>query len=170
MSDTIASAQARRLAIYCFYDRRGRAAKFIDVFLSELMHYVTDLVVVANGECSKQARGLFSQYTSHIIVRENVGLDAAAYQQAMLSIGWKQLQAYDEIICLNDTVMGPVYPFSEMFEKMDTKAVDFWVLLPMKVDISAMRRFPPTCKHTGTHIDVAWYPRRNSSTTGKVCR
>lgn len=124
------------------------------------MHYVTDLVVVANGECSKQARGLFSQYTSHIIVRENVGLDAAAYQQAMLSIGWKQLQAYDEIICLNDTVMGPVYPFSEMFEKMDTKAVDFWGITAYEGGHFGDEEIP-------THLQAYWHAYRRSLVSSK---
>ena len=102
------------------------------MFLAELSKYVTDLVVVANGACSSQAKTMFSQYTDHIIVRENVGLDAAAYKQAMLELGWKKLQEYDEVICLNDTVMGPVYPFSEMFSKMDASPLTKEVHSPMK--------------------------------------
>ena len=126
MPQTIDRDHAKRLGIYCFYDEHGRAGRFIDIFLAELTKNLTDLIVVVNGEITAESRRLFSAYTSHIIVRQNVGLDAAAYRQVLLSTGWAKLEEYDEVICLNDTIMGPVYPFSEMFEKMDGKNVDFW--------------------------------------------
>lgn len=153
--EAIKTSKPTRLGIYCFYDKNGRAAKFIDVFLAELSKYVTDLVVVANGACSSQAKTMFSQYTDHIIERENVGLDAAAYKQAMLELGWKKLQEYDEVICLNDTVMGPVYPFSEMFSKMDAKPLDFWGITAYEGGTFADEEVP-------THLQAYWHAYRRS--------
>lgn len=122
----IDTAIAKRLAIYCFYDKNGRAAQFIDTFLADLTQNIDSLIVVVNGKLSPQAKDLFAKYTSEIVVRENSGLDAAAYRQIMLQLGWEKLAEYDEVICLNDTIMGPVYPFSEMFADMDSRDVDFW--------------------------------------------
>ena len=158
--EAIKTSKPTRLGIYCFYDKNGRAAKFIDVFLAELSKYVTDLVVVANGACSSQAKTMFSQYTDHIIVRENVGLDAAAYKQAMLELGWKKLQEYDEVICLNDTVMGPVYPFSEMFSKMDAKPLDFWGITAYEGGTFADEEVP-------THLQAYWHAYRRSLVSSK---
>ena len=123
---SVNSGHKQRLGIYCFYDKYGHAASFIKTFLDDLMDNLDDLVVVVNGQLSDQARQLFSEYTKTIIVRENKGLDVAAYKQAILTLGWEKLESYDEVICLNDTVMGPVYPFREMFACMDRKDVDFW--------------------------------------------
>ena len=30
------------------------------------------------------------------------------------------------MIMMNFTIMGPIYPFEEMFKKMDSKDLDFW--------------------------------------------
>ena len=115
------NSTAKRLGILCFYDKNGRAAKFLDGFLEDLMRNLTDLVVIVNGKIDDEARKMFGKYTDIIMVRENTGLDVAAYKQALLTIGWEKLETYDEVLCLNDTIMGPVYPFKEMFETMSRK-------------------------------------------------
>ena len=40
------NSTAKRLGILCFYDKNGRAAKFLDGFLEDLMRNLTDLVVI----------------------------------------------------------------------------------------------------------------------------
>lgn len=100
------NSTAKRLGILCFYDKNGRAAKFLDGFLEDLMRNLTDLVVIVNGKIDDEARKMFGKYTDIIMVRENTGLDVAAYKQALLTIGWEKLETYDEVLCLNDTIMG----------------------------------------------------------------
>ncbi len=38
----------------------------------------------------------------------------------------EKLVKFDEMIMMNFTIMGPVYPLNEMFECMDAKDLDFW--------------------------------------------
>mgnify|MGYP000594593373 CR=1 FL=1 len=103
------NSTAKRLGILCFYDKNGRAAKFLDGFLEDLMRNLTDLVVIVNGKIDDEARKMFGKYTDIIMVRENTGLDVAAYKQALLTIGWrKDWKPTNEVLCLNDTIMGPV--------------------------------------------------------------
>ena len=104
------NSTAKRLGILCFYDKNGRAARFLDGFLADLMQNLTDLVVIVNGKIDDEARKMFGKYTDTIMVRENKGLDVAAYKQALLTIGWEKLETYDEVLCLNDTIMGPALP------------------------------------------------------------
>lgn len=149
------SGHKQRLGIYCFYDKYGHAASFIKTFLDDLMDNLDDLVVVVNGQLSDQARQLFSEYTKTIIVRENKGLDVAAYKQAILTLGWEKLESYDEVICLNDTVMGPVYPFREMFACMDRKDVDFWGITAYAGETVDKEQIP-------THLQAYWHAYRRS--------
>lgn len=151
----IDTESAKRLAIFCFYDSNGHAAKYIRPFLTDLMNNVTDLVVVANGKVDDEARAMFSQFTDRIIVRDNVGLDAAAYRQVMLTLGWPTLLSYDEVICLNDTVLGPVYPFKEMFAEMDSRKVDFW-------GITAYHEETVNGQFIPTHLQAYWHAYRRS--------
>lgn len=152
---SIESSHVKRLGIFCFYDKQGRAASFIKVFLDDLMKNLDDLVVVVNGKLDNQARQLFSQYTNTIIVRENKGLDVAAYKKAILTLGWEKLESYNEIICLNDTVMGPVYPFKEMFDAMDAKPVDFWGITAYAGETVNNEVIP-------THLQAYWHVYRRS--------
>lgn len=152
---SVNSGHKQRLGIYCFYDKYGHAASFIKTFLDDLMDNLDDLVVVVNGQLSDQARQLFSEYTKAIIVRENKGLDVAAYKQAILTLGWEKLESYDEVICLNDTVMGPVYPFREMFACMDRKDVDFWGITAYAGETVDKEQIP-------THLQAYWHAYRRS--------
>ena len=126
---SVNSGHKQRLGIYCFYDKYGHAASFIKTFLAE--------------------------YTKTIIVRENKGLDVAAYKQAILTLGWEKLESYDEVICLNDTVMGPVYPFREMFACMDRKDVDFWGITAYAGETVDKEQIP-------THLQAYWHAYRRS--------
>lgn len=152
---SVNSGHKQRLGIYCFYDKYGHAASFIKTFLDDLMDNLDDLVVVVNGQLSDQARQLFSEYTKTIIVRENKGLDVAAYKQAILTLGWEKLESYDEVVCLNDTVMGPVYPFREMFACMDRKDVDFWGITAYVGETVDKEQVP-------THLQAYWHAYRRS--------
>lgn len=152
---SVNSGHKQRLGIYCFYDKYGHAASFIKTFLDDLMDNLDDLVVVVNGQLSDQARQLFSEYTKTIIVRENKGLDVAAYKQAILTLGWEKLESYDEVVCLNDTVMGPVYPFREMFACMDRKDVDFWGITAYAGETVDKEQIP-------THLQAYWHAYRRS--------
>ena len=152
---SVNSGHKQRLGIYCFYDKYGHAASFIKTFLDDLIDNLDDLVVVVNGQLSDQARQLFSEYTKTIIVRENKGLDVAAYKQAILTLGWEKLESYDEVICLNDTVMGPVYPFREMFACMDRKDVDFWGITAYAGETVDKEQIP-------THLQAYWHAYRRS--------
>ena len=117
----------RRIAIYFFYDRDGIVDKYVNYFLNDLKKNVERLIVVCNGKLTPQGRKEFQNFTNEIIVRENKGFDVWAYKEGIEYIGWDNLEKYDELLMINFTIMGPLYPFKEMFDKMDSrKELDFW--------------------------------------------
>ena len=119
----------KRLGIFVFYDREGIVDTYVEYLLSSLTEHLEKLAVVCNGKLSEEGRVLLGQFTDEIYIRENTGFDAMAYKLAMTEyMGWEELERYDEIILLNDTFYGPLYPWSEVFERMDVKPCDFWGL------------------------------------------
>ena len=115
-----------RLGIYFFYDQDGIVDEYVTYLIDDLMKSLSKLIVVCNGQLANEGKILFGQYTEDIIVRENKGLDVWAYKTALDYEGWDNLAQYDEIVLVNSTIMGPVYPFAEMFESMNKRDVDFW--------------------------------------------
>ncbi len=116
-----------RLVIYFFYDGQGVVDNYNLVLLEDLMKSCKDLLIVSNGKLKEEGRKKFSTLTDQIIERENKGFDVWAYREALLSVGWEKLSSYEEVILMNCTIMGPVFPFAEMFTAMDArKDLDFW--------------------------------------------
>lgn len=117
----------KRICIYFFYDREGIADRYVDFFLSGLSTVFEKTIIVSNGDISEDTRRMFQKYTEDILVRENKGFDVWAYKEAMEHVGWEELAKYEELALVNCTIMGPVYPFSEMFSVMDQRTeLDFW--------------------------------------------
>jgi len=116
----------KRLIIYFFYDADGLVDRYVPYMLNALKTYSSEIFVVCNGKLTDAGRNILSEITHKVLMRENKGFDVWAYKAAIDSYGWDELVKFDEVIFMNHTIMGPVFPFSEMFGKMDSEDVDFW--------------------------------------------
>ena len=123
----------KRGCIYFFYDSLGIVDDYIVYLLDDLAQNIDELVIVCNGKLSEEGRRKFEKYHCRIIVRPNEGLDVWAYKAGISSMGWDKIETFDELVMLNHTIMGPVYPFSETFEKMKNRDVDFWGITKHKM-------------------------------------
>lgn len=119
-----------RLCIYFYYDPEGIVDEYITDVIREMRKYCTELVAVCNGKLTENGRhALIEAGMTKIYKRKNIGFDVWAYKHALEMVGWKKLRTFDEVILMNFTIMGPVYPLSEMFETMDARRdLDFWGL------------------------------------------
>lgn len=122
----INEAEAKRLGIFFFYDGQGVVDKYVEVMLEDMQKNLTDLIIVVNGNLTAKSYAKLRAFTKNVIERPNVGLDAWAYKTALDSYGWAKLSEFDEVLLFNATIMGPVYPFAEMFGEMSTRNIDFW--------------------------------------------
>lgn len=117
----------KRLAIYFFYDKQGIVDSYVPYFLTDLRKNVDNILIVCNGKLNIEGKQKLKQY-GEVLVRDNKGFDVWAYKEGMLHLGWQNIEEYDELILLNSTIMGPLYPLSFTFEKMSSCDLDFWGL------------------------------------------
>lgn len=115
-----------RLAIFFFFDQAGVVDDYVVFLLNDLKRNVDRLLIVCNGLLDPSGRQRLSSITPDLFVRENKGFDVWAYKEGIEHLGWERVSEYDELIMVNSTIFGPLYPFKEMFDAMDTKEVDFW--------------------------------------------
>jgi len=127
------------------YDEKGIIDEYIPYLLRGLISHLSELVIVVNGFLNNEGREKLLIFTSNLIVRENQGMDVWAYKTGIEFFGWKKLETFDEVIFFNHTIFGPIYPFHEMFDEMDSrKDVDFWgITKHHKVDFDPFH----TCKY-----------------------
>ena len=115
-----------RLALYVFWERNGDVHDHVSYYLRGLSEVARDVVVIVNGTLSGQGKKRLEALGVDFFVRENRGIDFAAWQAALARTGWEQLSRYDELVLCNSSCYGPMYPFSEMFRAMEGRACDFW--------------------------------------------
>lgn len=122
----IKTKDVSRLAIFFFYDEKGIVDNYIPYLLEEIKKNCSELLIVSNGPIEKSGKARLYEITEKIIERDNIGFDVWAYKTALEYYGWDALEKFQEVILMNYTMFGPLYPFSEMFEIMNTRDLDFW--------------------------------------------
>jgi rhamnosyltransferase len=115
-----------RAAIYVFYDKDGIVDSYVTYMLRSLLTVCQRIVVVCNGTLSDAGRLTLSEITDDIFVRQNEGFDVWGYKAGIEYIGWENLSQYDELVLMNDSVFGPLYPLDAIFDEMGRKGLDFW--------------------------------------------
>lgn len=99
-----------------------------DLYLAKsISEVVKDLYIVINGSPLEHAVSLIKNISENVYVRENIGYDCGAYKYALENvIGWDTIRKYDELLLINDSCYGPIYPWKDVFEEMADKPYDFW--------------------------------------------
>ena len=118
----------KRLIIYFFYDEYGIIDEYVYYMLNDLRKNSDYIFFVSNGKLEAESREKVSAYCYEVIERENVGFDVWAYKTTLENQTVQKLlqSEIDELVLMNYTIMGPVYPLEETFSKMDAKSLDFW--------------------------------------------
>ena len=111
------------------YDSEGIVDDYIIYLLHQIKKILSHLMIVCNGKLTPESRQRLEKITDDIFVRDNSGFDMEAWRQGILQQK-ENFNVYDELILFNDSFYGPLYPFAEVFDKMDTEKpnADFWGL------------------------------------------
>ncbi|MBM7566464.1 rhamnan synthesis F family protein [Paenibacillus sacheonensis] len=122
-------AAKNRLGIFQMHDADGVVDRYIEYLLDDLRRNVNHLVIVCNGGINEEGRSALKKYTTDVFIRKNEGFDAAAIKETLeVLLGWERVYQYDELVLVNNSCFGPLYPLESVFETMEQKDVDFWGL------------------------------------------
>ncbi|MBS0193640.1 MAG: hypothetical protein JSR34_05280 [Proteobacteria bacterium] len=121
-----AQTAPRRIAIYLFHDAHGIVDDYVAHMLHALREHAGRVVVVCNGAPDAQGMALLQSAGTEVFVRGNAGFDVHGYRECIDWIGPAALAACDELLLLNYTFFGPIFPLAELFDAMQAREVDFW--------------------------------------------
>ncbi len=158
--------EINRAGIYVFYDKYGIVDEYVFYMLENIRPFLKSLTVVVNGSIQPEYESRLDDIADDIYKRTNNGYDITAYRDGIKRIGWDKLCEYDECILFNSTLYGPIYPFSEMFETMDKKDIDFWGILKF---FKQENLYIDDCdyKYIPEHIQSYFISIRNKMLTSK---
>ena len=118
------SANPRRVIFYLLYDPQGQVDDFVVYALEHLRPFAETLVVIVNGDLTRDGRSRLESVTDEVMQRDNVGFDVGGYADALERFGRERAAEYDELILTNYTWFGPVRPFAPLFDRMNALDID----------------------------------------------
>lgn len=115
----------KRILIFVIYEGQDHLQEYKLLFLNSLAAFVEEVLIVINGNLPQEDIAKLKE-VGHVETRENSGYDTAAFRYGIQYLGKDKLSKYDELLLVNDTNVGPIHDFSDTFEKMAEKKLDFW--------------------------------------------
>lgn len=116
----------KRILSYVHYDKANVICEDDLKTIADFSELCDEILFVTNSELNDEDLAKVSKYTNHIVKRNNVGYDFAAWRDSLLEFGKDKICEFDELILLNNSCYAPVFDVAEMFEKMEKENVDFW--------------------------------------------
>jgi len=116
-----------KLVIFSHYDARNCIADYVVYYIDGLRAASCDVVFVSDCQLKLKEQDKIAEKTLVIITGKHGEYDFGSYKRgyAYASIN-HLLDVYEELIFCNDSCFAPIFPFSGMFDQMQSIACDFW--------------------------------------------
>lgn len=117
--------ERKRLCVFAHFDCEDVIDDYVLNYLHELYELGVETIFCTTcvGLSDEQIFRI-KPLCSLIILRQNIGYDFASYREGLLAAG--DLSSYSEVIIANDSVYGPVFDLSQVFDEMADADADFW--------------------------------------------
>lgn len=116
---------ANRLLLYAHYDRDGQVDPHIFHQLIALAQHCREIRFVSNSPITETDGKRLGEIVTAYRERPNQGYDFAAWQTALNECD-DRLGEFDEVILMNSSCYGPLFPLEELWQKMASVVCDFW--------------------------------------------
>lgn len=115
------------IAILVVFAEVKEIDNYIIYLAGEIKKLIRTVAITVNGELDQNSVETLNSCSDFVFIRENKGFDCGAYKDTLENfIGWDKVREYEELILLNDSCYGPIYPLEPVFEQMDMRKLDFW--------------------------------------------
>jgi lipopolysaccharide biosynthesis protein len=134
---------AARAIVFAHFDPERRIDPHVIHALREYRRHCARLVLVSNGGPSRLPREAAAVVDTYL-PRPNSGYDFGAWRNGLASL---DRGAYDEVLCVNDSVYGPLADLGPSLASPRIAGADLW---GMVVSEQAARRGTPGHRHVQT--------------------
>lgn len=112
-----------RVAFFAHFDAQDRIAPYVEASLRGLAEVCPRIVFVSTAKLSETELAKVQPLVEQTLLKENVGLDFAMWQHAFDRC---DLASCDELVLVNSSVVGPVFPLAPILQQMSQDSCDFW--------------------------------------------
>ncbi len=121
----------RRATLFAFFDTEGQIDESVILYLRDLSRF-SDVYFLADGYLDESELAKVSSVTQGAWAVRHGAYDFGSYSMlARELVGWKRLEAYDEVLFVNDSCFL-VRPLDELFAEMAERPSPWWGLQATK--------------------------------------
>lgn len=118
----------KRAMLFCHYDPQNVVDDHVLYTLKALAAIDIDIFVLSTSQIGETCLRLLEPLAREIHQLPNTGMDWGAYKTFLLERGIEPFRDYDELIFMNDSCYGPIFPLDELFGTIDSSECDFYGL------------------------------------------
>jgi len=115
----------KRNFIYAHYDATGLIPEYVLFCLGNIRPLSARTIFVTTAALQSKEKEKLDSVVDDVIEIENIGYDFYSWKTGFMSFMEKS-EEIDELILLNSSILGPIFPLSEAFNKMERSSCDFW--------------------------------------------
>jgi len=117
-----------RLLLYAHYDRDSRIDAHVLFALQQMRQHCSRLIFISNCDVLPEPDlAALEPLADRIITRPNRGFDFGAWHTAM-EMEPDLFETCDELWLANSSCFGPLFPLTDLFDRMDACDCDVWAL------------------------------------------
>lgn len=118
-----------RELLYSLVTNDGVVLDYVTHCLTAMRPHFDRVVVVANGKLNDEGARLLDNCCDLVIQNEAVQHFSQGHRVGLEQIGWDHLSGLDELTLMDSGLFGPVFPYEDMRDEMNTQdGLDFWAL------------------------------------------
>ncbi len=119
----------RRTAVFAAFFRDGRIPETALMYLRALKEVADNVILIGNCPILPGEEEKLRSLVAGFVFRAHGGYDFGSYRIGLSfarESGLLDAERCNELVFANDSCLAPLYPFAEMFGKMDRRNCDFW--------------------------------------------
>ncbi|WP_417822653.1 rhamnan synthesis F family protein [Thalassospira lucentensis] len=117
----------KRLIAFAHYDKDAVVDDYVLRLLDGIKPFADRIVFVSDSPLSDSEAAKILNYGECVFARRHEMYDFGSWKIALSHV-WNDLEAYDELVIMNDSCFGPIADFQSVFDEMDRCECDFWGL------------------------------------------
>ncbi len=123
----VRAGSRKRVAVFASFSAKGVLEDYVKNYLTALAKVTDQIVFVADNELSQGDREWLRGRVAHVIAGRHGEYDFGSYKRGINHASYAGLlNDASELILCNDSCYGPVTDLSGVFNRMDSRNLDFW--------------------------------------------
>ena len=115
----------KRAVVFAHYDKDAIIDDYVIYYIENLKKVSDIIIFVSCNDLSETEKNKLN--VNHIIAEEHDEYDFGSYKRGFIYLKENNLLTdIDELIFANDSCYAPLFPFEDMFNKMENEQCDFW--------------------------------------------